>query len=140
VARRAELGGLVERLEKGGFMESRFRLHHEPVHGLQPAVVAESKWIMNGFLDGVIGVALGAVHVRDRVAHGAGDAGLRGRMFLDIKLWIVECAAEEWHRIVASAHQRDAFTLPSRLSATSRVSFTLKRYGLLLKELKWCAL
>src|ERR1043165_8881188 len=38
------------------------------------------------------------------------------------------------------AHQRAAFTFPSRLSDTWRVSRTLNRYGGLLNELKWCAL
>src|SRR5215208_2702079 len=41
-----------------------------------------------------------------------------------------------WH----PAHHREAFTFPSRLSATCRVSRTLNRYGLLLNELKWWAL
>src|SRR5437879_9331727 len=55
---------------------------------------------MDRLLDGIIRVALRAVGVRDRVARGAGDAGLGGRVMLVVKLRVVKRSAEERHDVM----------------------------------------
>src|SRR6185295_11449085 len=50
--------------------------------------------------------------------------------------WPLKNGTTSWH----PAHHLDDFTFPSRLSPTSRVSFTLKRYAGLLNELNLWAL
>ena len=62
---------------------------------------------MDRFLDRVVGVAAGAVDVGDRMAHGAGDAGIgqlvRCKLVAGVvEPWIIELAGEERNRVVTA--------------------------------------
>ena len=57
---------------------------------------------MDRLIDCVIRIAARAVDVGDRVAGGAGDAGLGRRMVHIIEFRIVKSAAEKRHDIVAT--------------------------------------
>ena len=65
-------------------------------------VVAGGERVVLRLLDGVVGVAPGAVDVRDRVADGAGDAGLARSGVHVVVVRVVELAREERHRVVAA--------------------------------------
>ena len=91
VAGAAELGGRVQRLEEGPFVQFGLRLDQLMVDELEERGVAEGERVVLGLLDRVVGVAAGTVDVGDRVAGGAGDAGVRGRL-LDVELRVVEGA------------------------------------------------
>src|SRR5262249_9624264 len=94
--------GLVQRLEKSLLVEVRFRLHQLLVDVPKKLIRAERKRVMNGFVDRVVGVATRAIDVRNGVTSGAGDAGLGSGMFLQVKIRIVERAAEKWNHVMTS--------------------------------------
>ncbi len=64
-------------------------------------VLAEREGIMHRLFDRIIGVAHGAVDMRDRVAGGAGDPSLSSRILLQVIVGIVERAAEKGNQIIA---------------------------------------
>ena len=102
MADRAELRLLVKRLQERLLVKRRLRLHHLPVDRLQQRVVAVGERIVERLFDSVVGVAAGAVDVRHRMAHGAGDARVGGGVVLIVEVGIVEGPAEERHRVVAA--------------------------------------
>ena len=88
--------------EEGLFVHRRLGLHQLMVDPLEHVVVALGEGIVQRLVDRVVGVAAGAVDVGDRVAGGAGDAGMGGGMVHVVVVGIVEGAAIERHRIVAA--------------------------------------
>jgi hypothetical protein len=52
--------------------------------------------------DRVVGIAAGAVHVRDRMTNDAGDPRLARRRLHVIVIRVIELAGEEWERVVAA--------------------------------------
>src|SRR3954470_23621178 len=83
-------------------MELRFRLYQLLVDILKQLVGAVSEGIMNRLINRVIGIALRAVHVRDRMARGAGNSSLRRGMPDIIEVWIIKSAAKERHHIMTT--------------------------------------
>ena len=102
VAGRAELRVLDHGLQEGLLVHLGLCLHQRVVHPLQERAVAGGERVMLGRLDRVVGVAAGAVDVGDRVADGAGDAGLARPGVHVIVLGVVELAREERHGVVAA--------------------------------------
>jgi len=101
VARRAELRGLVERLEERLLVEVRLGLHELLVDPLQGGALARGERVVRRLLQGVPAVAEGAVDVGHGVADGAGDAGV-GRLVVDVvEVRVVERPAQERDRVVA---------------------------------------
>ena len=92
----------MEVFEESFFVHRWLGLHQLMVDPLEHVVVAGSEGIVQRFVDRVVGVAAGAVDVGDRVAGGAGDAGVGGGMVHVVVVGIVEGAAVEGHRIVAA--------------------------------------
>ena len=138
VAGRAEFGGLVrilvERLEEGLLVEGRLGLHELVVDVLQNGILAGGEGIMHGLFDHIVGVAFGAVDVRDGVADGAGDAGVSGGIVYQIVFWVVELAAEERHGIVAAGAPTAGFDVAvpfesnfARLFDTGKVRGIIER-------------
>ncbi len=80
VAGRAELGGLVERLQERLLVEVGLGLHELIVHPLQNRVGALGERVVGGLLDRVAAVADGAVQGGDGVADRASDAGVGSRV------------------------------------------------------------
>ena len=76
VAGRTKLRRAHERFQEGLLVKLRLALDQLLVEVLEKAVGAVGKRIMNRFVNRVVGVALGAVDVRDGVAGRAGDARL----------------------------------------------------------------
>ena len=111
VAGGAELGIAVEVLQKGLLVHRRLRLDELVVDPLEERVLTLRKGVMNRLVDRVVGIPLRAVDVRDRMADGAGDAGVGRRVVDVVVVLVVESAAVERHRIVAAG------TPPSRLHA-----------------------
>ena len=68
VARPAELGRLVQRLQEGLLVERRLRLDELVVDPLERPVLAEREGVVDRPVDRVVAVASRAVHVTDRVA------------------------------------------------------------------------
>ena len=97
-----KLGALVQRLEEGLLVEVGLRLHKLVIDELQHAIRAIREWVMNWLVDGVVGIAARAVNVIDRVAGGAGNASLGGRMFFQVEIRIIERTTEEGHHVVTS--------------------------------------
>ena len=89
-------------LEKGFLVELRLALDQLLVDVLQEAVRAVSEWIVDRLINRVVGIALGAVDVRDGMARRAGDARLGRGMIHIVEVWIVKRAAEERNDIVAT--------------------------------------
>ena len=83
-------------------MKSWFGLDELAVDGLQNGIFAEGKWIMDGFIDGIVRVAARAVDMGDGVTSAAGDPGSGRRVMLSIEPRIVKGAAEEGHWIMAA--------------------------------------
>ena len=96
------LGSLQDRLEERLLVHLGLGFHERVVDPLQERVVAEGERIMLGLFDRVGGVAAGVVDVGDRVAGGAGDAGLAGGVIHVVIVGIVEFTREERHWIVAA--------------------------------------
>ena len=71
VARRAEFGRAMHRLEESAPVERRFGFHQLLVEVLQKRARAEREGILKRLLDQVVAVAARAVHLRDRVTHRA---------------------------------------------------------------------
>src|ERR1051325_5609453 len=109
VAGGAGIGGLVQRLQKSLFVELRLGLDHRFVEEGEEFVRAEGEWVMDRLFDGVIGVAARAVDVRDRVARGASDPGLRGGMIHVVEIRIVESATEKRNDIVTTGAPAGGF-------------------------------
>ena len=76
VAGRAKLGGAHKWFEKGFLVKLGLALDQLLIDVLQQAVRAVGERVMDRLVNGIIGIAFGAVNVRDRVASRAGDAGL----------------------------------------------------------------
>ena len=102
VARRAEFRRAHDRLEKGLLVKLRLRLHQLVVHVLQHAIGAVGERIVNRFIDRVIGVAHGGIHMRDGMAGCASDARFRRGMMIHIEVGIIKRAAEERHHVMAA--------------------------------------
>ena len=120
VARGAELGGLVQRLEEGALVEGRLRLHELFVDEVGERVGGrESEGIVDRLLDGVVAVPgetlVRALQSGDRVARRAGDAGQGGRMVRHVELRVVERTAEERCRIVAAGAPARRLDVPVAL-------------------------
>ena len=101
VAGAAELGGLVQGLEERPLVQLGLGLDELMVDEAEHSGVRERERIVLGLLDRVVGVAARAVDVGDRMAGGAGDPGMSGRL-VHIELRIVESAREEDDRVVAA--------------------------------------
>src|SRR5262245_22606950 len=80
VAGGTKLGGFVQRLQKSLFVKFRFRFDQLLIDELQHAIGAVSERIMDRLFNGVIGITARGVDVDDRMASGAGDSSLGGRM------------------------------------------------------------
>ena len=78
VAGRTKVRRAMERFEERRFVEGGLGLDHLVVDPLQEWVFTLGKRVVLRFFDGVGAVPVGAVDVRDGMAGGAGDAGLRG--------------------------------------------------------------
>ena len=63
------------------------------------------------------------VNMSNRMAGHAGDPRLRGRMLLEIKVWIIEGAAEERHRIMTARAPPRGLDVAIPREGTCRVSF-----------------
>src|SRR5690349_9288840 len=91
----AELGGAHERFEEGFLVKLGLSLDQLLIDVLQQTIGAVGERVVDRLVNGIVCIASGGVDVRDRVAGGAGDAGLGGRMIDVIKLGVIEGAAEE---------------------------------------------
>ena len=101
VAGRAELDVLDDRLEEGLLVHLGLGLDQRLVDPLQDRVVAVGEGIVHRLLDRVRRIAARVVDVGDRVARGAGDPGLAGRVADVVVVGVVERAREERHQVVA---------------------------------------
>ena len=81
---------------------SGFALTSVSVDPLEDGVLAGGERVVLGLLDRVVGVAAGAVDVRDRVADRAGDPRLAGRVVDVVVVRVVELAREERDGVVAA--------------------------------------
>ena len=122
VAGRTELGRLVERLEKRLLVERRLGFHQRVVDELQNRVVAVGERIMQRLFHHVIAVAPRAVDMRDGVTGRAGDARLTRRVVHQVVVRIVELAAEERHRVVATGTPPRRLDVAVPLQAARRAS------------------
>ena len=102
VAGRAELGVLDDRLEERLLVHLGLGLDQRVVDPLEDRVIAVGEGIVVRLLDRVGGVAPRVVHVGDRVAGGARDPGLAGRVVDVIVVRVVELAREERNRVMAA--------------------------------------
>ena len=100
VARRAELRVLDDGLEERLLVHLGLGLDQRVVHPLQQRALAGGERVVLGLLDRVVGVAPGAVDLRDRVADGAGDPGLAALRVHVVVVRVVELAREERDRVV----------------------------------------
>ena len=87
---RTELRTLVKILQECLFMECRLRLDELMIDPLEHGIVAESKWVVQWFLDRVISVPSCGIHIGDRMANRTGNSSLRRRMLDIIEVWIVK--------------------------------------------------
>ena len=90
------------RFQKRFLVERRLCLDELIADPSQVFAIALREWIVQRFLDCVVGVAPCAVDACDRVADGAGDACLGRGVGEHVKRGVVERTAEEWHRVVAA--------------------------------------
>ena len=72
---------------------------------------------MNWLFDCVVCIALRAVDIRNGMAHGTCDSGLRRGMFEHVELRIVEGSTEERHRVMASGAEPRALHVAIALHA-----------------------
>src|ERR1041385_8462693 len=123
MAGRAKLRRPHKGLEEGFFVKLGLGLDQLLIEVLEDGICAVGKRVMDWFIDGVIRVAFGAVDMGDRVARGAGNAGLGGGMVYVINIRVVKSSAEEGHDVVAAgapargfdvavAFERDATRFP----------------------------
>src|SRR5204863_7892896 len=89
---------------------------------------------MDRLIDRVVRIAARAVDMRDRVTRRACDAGLRGRMFLEIEVRVVERATEKRHHVMATSAPTRSFyvVVPlernlARLTHSEEVRLVVKR-------------
>ena len=102
VACAAELFRFVKRLQERLLVEGRFGFDELLVDPLQTSVFAERERVVQRLLDRVVRVADVAVDVGNRVADGAGDPRVSGRVADVIVVRVVEGAAEERDGIVTA--------------------------------------
>ena len=104
VAGRAELGGLRahEGLEEHAAVGLGIQLGEIIVNAADEWIFAGGKFVQRGIFELEIGLAHRAFHLRDRVAHHAAEAGLRGRCVFDLADRTIELAAVEQRGIVAA--------------------------------------
>ena len=123
-----------ERFQEGLLVKLRLALDQLLVEVLEKTVGAIGKRIVDRLVNRVVGVAPGAVDVRDGMARRAGDAGLRRGVIYVIIIGIVKRAAEERHDIMATGaparglHVAVAFerNLPG-LAHAEQVRFVVER-------------
>lgn|SRR6266850_1781702 len=111
----AELRAFVQRLEECLFVEIGFAFDKLLIDELKEAIGAESEWIMNRLVNGVIGVAAGAVDVVDGMAGGAGNSRLGSGMFFQLEIRIIKSAAEKRDDIMAAGAPARSFHIPIAL-------------------------
>src|SRR5579884_220867 len=83
-------------------MEVRLGFEHLIAEPAEQSVITIGERIGQRLLDGVGGVALGAVDVRDGMAGNAGDASVGSRIVFVVEVGIIEFAGEERHQIVTT--------------------------------------
>ena len=111
----------VEACER--FMKLGLGFDELSVDRAEGGAVAECKWVEDRFLDRVVGISARAIDVSDGVAGHAGDAGVRGRMILEIELRIIKRPAEKGSGVVTSGAPARSLRCRSR-SMQLRVSST----------------
>ena len=102
VAGGTKFRALVQRLKEGALVKFGFGFDQLIVDGLENSIRAERERIMDGFINGIVRISASAIDVSDGMARGAGDAGLRGWMFLEVVIRVIERAAEERNDIVTA--------------------------------------
>ena len=102
VARTTEFRRFVKIFQERFLVKRRFGFHQLIIHPLQKSIVTVSKWIMDGFFNGIVAVATHTVDVRNGMTGRAGNSRLRGDVVDIIKIGIIKGTAEEGDRIVAA--------------------------------------
>ena len=84
-------------------MESGLGFDELMIDPFQHRIIAECEWIVERFFDCVVRISASGIHVGDRMANGARNSSLRGRVFNIIEMRIIERTAKERHGIMATS-------------------------------------
>ena len=117
-------------------MKLRLGLHQLPIDELQHSAAALGERVVDRFLDCVIGVASGGVHMRDRMANGTGDACMRCPVVAHVQVGIIKCSAEKRHRIMAARAKSGGLHIAVALEQNSACLREAKKIRLVVERAK----
>ena len=102
VTGRTKLSIFMKRFEKGLFMKGWFCLDHLFIRIPQQRVFTFCERVVDGLLQRVGGIALGAVDMRDGMTNSTGNSSMSRRVFPNVELRIIKRTTEKRHDIMTS--------------------------------------